>query len=125
MRVVYWNNIPAPYMIDRFNSLANQEGVEFEAWFSQRTEPDRSWEVDEPDWRFPYQYVGTNALGATARAVRMLHRRRPDVVFCLYEEPEYAAVALQARVLGISVVMHAMKTSATWRSRSRRREIAK
>ena len=125
MKVVYWNNIPAPYMVDRFNRLAELPGIEFEAWFSQRTEPDRTWLVHESGWRFPYEYLGTDALRATARAVRMLRAGRADVLFCLFERPEYAATALHARASGIPVVMHAMKTFDAWCTRSRRREIAK
>jgi glycosyltransferase involved in cell wall biosynthesis len=55
----------------------------------------------------------------------MLRTRRPDVLFCLYEKPEYVAVALAARASGIPVVMHAMKTFDTWRPRSPSHEIAK
>ncbi len=125
MKVVYWNNIPAPYMVDRFNALARRKDVEIEAWFTQRTEPGRSWSVVETDWLFDYQYLGTETLGATARATRLLRDRRPDVLFCLYEKAEYAATALQARAAGTPVVMHALKTFPTWRRRSLSREVAK
>ena len=27
-RVVYWNNIPAPYMVDRFNALVDRGNVD-------------------------------------------------------------------------------------------------
>jgi glycosyltransferase involved in cell wall biosynthesis len=124
VRVVYWNNIPAPYIVDRFNRIALRGNVDFEAWFTQRTEPDRTWTVDESGWLFPSHYVGTDALRATTRALRMLRARRPDVLFCLYERPEYVAVALAARASGIPVVMHAM-TFDGWSPRSRSREIAK
>lgn len=55
LRVVYWNNIPSPYMVDRFNALAANAPFEFEAWFSDRCHGDRSWTVDESTWRFPYR----------------------------------------------------------------------
>ena len=45
--VVYWNNIPSPYMVERFNALADRNPFEFEAWFNDRIESDRSWDVDE------------------------------------------------------------------------------
>lgn len=125
MKLVYWNNIPAPYMVDRFNRLADLGGVDFEAWFSRRTEPDRTWQIDESAWRFPYQYVGTSPFRATGRAARLLRDRRPDVLFSLYEKPEYAATVLHARACGIPVVLHAMRTFDAWRPRSRRREISK
>lgn len=125
MKVVYWNNIPSPYMVDRFDQIALRGQVEFEAWFTQRIEPDRTWAVDEAEWLFPYRYIGTDVLPATARGLRLLRRRQPDVLFCLYERPEYVAVALAARASGIPVVMHAMKTFDSWRPRSPSREIAK
>jgi hypothetical protein len=37
-RVVYWNNIPAPYIVEGFNTLAERGNIEFEVWFSTRTE---------------------------------------------------------------------------------------
>ena len=40
-RVVYWNNIPAPYMVERFNALADREHLDFEAWFNDVTQPER------------------------------------------------------------------------------------
>ena len=31
--------------------------VELEAWFSEVRQPDRSWDVDESEWRFPARYI--------------------------------------------------------------------
>jgi hypothetical protein len=49
--IVYRSNIVSPYMVDRFNAFADRGNLEFEAWFSTRTEPDGSWVVDEAPWR--------------------------------------------------------------------------
>jgi glycosyltransferase involved in cell wall biosynthesis len=125
MKVVYWNNIPSPYMVDRFNRIAARGNVDLVVWFTQRTELDRSWAVDEAEWQFRHAYVGTDALRAAARGVRMLRRERPDVLFCLYEKPEYVAVALGARVSGIPVVMRALKILEAWRPKRTSREVAK
>ena len=56
-RIVYWNNIPAPYMVERFNAVAKRRNLEFEAWFSARTEDDRSWSVNEESWNFRWRYL--------------------------------------------------------------------
>ena len=57
IQVVYWNNIPAPYMVDRFNAVVRRGNLDLEAWFSARTEPGRSWRIDEQTWEFPYEYL--------------------------------------------------------------------
>ncbi len=31
-RVVYWNNIPSPYMVERSNRIAERGNLDFEAW---------------------------------------------------------------------------------------------
>ena len=43
--------------------------LDFEAWFSARTETDRSWTVDETTWRFPYRYLPTIDRGDFAIAL--------------------------------------------------------
>ena len=60
---MYWNNIPAPYMVERFNALADRKNFDFEAWFNDRSEVDRSWEVDESSWRFKYRYLPSLKIG--------------------------------------------------------------
>src|SRR4051794_21588440 len=112
MKVVYWNNIPSPYMVDRFNAIADRGNIEFEAWFSDRTESDRSWCVDETAWRFPARYLGTGSRAAI-RGVDLVRRTRPDLLLCLYERAEYVATALFARAIGVKVAMHALKTFDT------------
>lgn len=100
-RVVYWNNIPAPYMVERFNALADRSMFEFEAWFNDRIEPDRSWDVDESSWRFKYRYVPRIRIGK-----RVLHwpwlllARRPDVLVSLYAEPVFIVGWLLAKLRG-------------------------
>ena len=61
--VVYWNNIPAPYMVERFNALHDRRAVDLEVWFSERTVADRSWRIDESEWRFRYRYLPRVPVG--------------------------------------------------------------
>jgi hypothetical protein len=51
------NNIPAPYMVERFNALSERARVEFETWSSSPTEAGRSRSVDESAWKFTYWFV--------------------------------------------------------------------
>ncbi|THD05861.1 hypothetical protein, partial [Metallibacterium scheffleri] len=61
--LVYWNNSPSPYMVERFNVLADRGAFEFEAWFNDRIEPGRSWDVDESTWRLNFRYLPTTRIG--------------------------------------------------------------
>lgn len=100
-RVVYWNNIPSPYMVDRFNAVADRGAFEFEAWFNDRIEPDRSWDVDESSWRFKYRYVPALRIGKHAlHWPWLLLARRPDVLVSLYAEPVFIAGWLLAKLHG-------------------------
>jgi glycosyltransferase involved in cell wall biosynthesis len=90
-RVIYWNNIPAPYMVERFNALADRGRVDLEVWFSERTVPDRSWRIDEGQWRFRHRYLPRIALGGrgVALATSLLRRPKPDLLILQYGALEY------------------------------------
>ena len=90
--VIYWNNIPAPYMVERFNALADRDAFEFEVWLNDRIEADRSWEVDEDSWRFRHHYLPSTCLfGRTQHWPLPVLGRRPDVLVSLYAEPAFVA----------------------------------
>lgn len=63
LRVVYWNNIPAPYMVERFNAPSDRGNLDFEAWFNDVTHPERSWDVELSTWRFRYRFMPTVKIG--------------------------------------------------------------
>jgi len=90
-RVIYWNNIPAPYMVERFNALADRQAIDLEVWLSERTAPDRSWRIDESEWRFRYRYLPRLSIGGrgVGLATPMLRRQRPDLVVMQYGAVEY------------------------------------
>lgn len=89
--VVYWNNIPAPYMVERFNFLADRSNLNFEAWFNDRKETDRSWIVDESTWRFQYCYSKKFSLGRMVfhLPISLFKIKKPDLLVSLYAEPSY------------------------------------
>ena len=121
LRVVYWNNIPAPYMVERFNAVADRGNLDFEAWFNERLEPDRSWDVNEADWRFPYRYMPS--LKIAGRRFRfplpLLSRKPPDVLVSLYAEPCFLAGWAITRMRGIKIGFWCEVTMDSW---VRRRE---
>ena len=113
--VVYWNNIPAPYMVERFNALADRGGPNFEAWFNDRTEPDRSWKVDESSWRFRYRYLPTtNAWGRRLHWPTPMLGRRPDVLVSLYAQPCFMVGWAVAKLRGTKTVFWCQVTYDRW-----------
>ena len=89
--VVYWNNIPAPYMVERFNAVARRGNIDLEAWFGARTEPDRSWTIDESTWEFPHRYLPRVGVGSRQLSLPspVLSARRPDLLVSLYATPSF------------------------------------
>lgn len=116
--IVYWNNIPSPYMVDRFNALADRGGFEFEAWFNDRIEADRSWEVDEASWRFQYRYLPiTHLFGHTQHWPLPLFGRRPDVMVSLYAEPAFICGWAIAKLRGVKTAFRVLMTHDRWITR--------
>ena len=126
-RVVYWNNIPAPYMVERFDALARRGNLDFEAWFSARTESDRSWKVDESQWRFAYRYLPSVGLGRSALALPapLLRGRPPDVLVSLYAGADFLIGSTLARRRGARVAFWVEVTYDAWVKRRRWKEAVK
>jgi glycosyltransferase involved in cell wall biosynthesis len=126
-RVVYWNNIPAPYMVERFDALAARGNLDFEAWFSARTESDRSWKVDESRWQFPYRYLPSVELRASALAFPgpLLRGRAPDVLVSLYAGADFLAGSTLARRRGARIAFWVEVTYDAWVKRRRWKEAVK
>ncbi|MGD2063707.1 MAG: glycosyltransferase [Nitrospirota bacterium] len=124
--VVYWNNIPSPYMVERFNALADRGTFDFEAWFNDRSHSDRSWDVDEANWRFRHRY-----LPATRLRRRTFHwplpmlGRRPDVVVSLYAEPAFIVGWMLAKLRGVKTGFRVLMTHGRWVSRHPAKEALK
>jgi glycosyltransferase involved in cell wall biosynthesis len=122
-RVVYWNNIPAPYMVERFNALAERGNVDLEVWFSTRTESDRSWRVTEESWQFPYRYLPALPGRPAGRIPLPPFRARPDVIVSLYASPSFILGSTVAQLRGIrtaywvEVTFDATITRRRWKER--------
>ena len=90
--VVYWQNIPSPHMVARFNALTGRGAIAFEAWFNAEREPDRSWDIDVRAWAFRARFIpersylgrqwrapfALGVLGARAAASRTALRVLPN-----------------------------------------------
>lgn len=126
-RVVYWNNIPAPYMVERFNAVAARGSLEFEAWFSARSHQERSWNVDEATWRFNYRFLPSVRLGRWAVAIPtpLLRRRRPNLMVSLYESSSFVAGWWVAHVGGVRTAFWTEVTFDAWVRRRLWKELLK
>lgn len=114
--VVYWNNIPAPYMVERFNVLADLDNLNFEAWFNDRIQSDRSWIVDESSWRFRYRYMKT-LMVADSRLhfpLPLLKKRLPDVLVSLYAEPSFILGWAIAKLRRVRTGFRVLATFDSW-----------
>jgi glycosyltransferase involved in cell wall biosynthesis len=132
IRAVYWNNIPSPYTVERLNEVARRGNVELEVWFTSRTHRDRSWEVDETTWEFPFRYLHGLSVplrrGGSQFELRsplVVGRSRPDLLVSLYAEPVYLAGWTFARTLGIRTAFRVLPTYDSWVRRSPAKEAAK
>jgi glycosyltransferase involved in cell wall biosynthesis len=125
--VVYWNNIAAPYMVERFNAVMQRGNIDLEVWFGARTAPDRSWTVDESTWRFPY--VNLPQLGVGRRRFSLptttLSSRRPDLLVSLYSTPSFLIGLRIAWSRGWRTALWVEVTFDSWVRRRRWKEVVK
>jgi glycosyltransferase involved in cell wall biosynthesis len=115
-KVVYWNNIPSPYMVERLNAVADRNNIDLEAWFSARTEFDRSWAVEEKSWRFRYRYLPAISIAGRRLVLPtpILRGPIPDVMFSLYAELPFLIGWLIARRRGVRTAFWTEVTFDSW-----------
>lgn len=124
--VVYWNNIPSPYMVERFNAVASRGNLRFEAWFNDRIEPGRSWEVAENTWLFSYRYLPTVSIaGRHFHIPTLVLGPRPDVLVSLYAEPAFLLGWAVSRLRGTKTAFWCQVTYDAWVVRRKWKELAK
>lgn len=113
--VVFWNNIPAPYMVERFNALAARGHLDFEAWFSDRLHTDRSWTVEENAWVFRYRYLRSIPFSKDRFKLPPYFRgKRPDLIITLHGKPSFVAGWAVARMLRIPIAFRYLMTFDAW-----------
>jgi len=125
--VVFWKNIPSPYSVERFNVLADRGNLDFEVWFNQIRESDRSWDVNESDWRFRARYIPKRSFLSRQLHLPLseIYRVRPDILVSLYYEASFALGTLAARSLVPQIIYDVMPNFDTWSERTWWREVAK
>ena len=126
-KIVYWSNIPTPYMVDRFNALARSDFFDFEVWFNEKTHDDRSWEIDENKWGFTYRYIPHGKVfGINYRFPSMVVRRdKPDVIVMLHAEPIFILGWVICKFRGIKTGFRVLLTYDRWVKRNWMKDIIK
>ncbi len=126
-RVIYWNNIPAPYMVDRFNAVIRRGNIDLEVWFGARTAPDRSWTIDESMWQFPHRYLPRVGFGRYQLSLPtpVATARRPDLLVSLYATPSFLAGLRFAWWRGWRTAVWVEVTFDSWIRRRRWKEAVK
>lgn len=132
VRVVYWLNQPTPYFVARFNAVADRCELDFEAWFNEVRQADRSWEVDESGWRFRARYIlpgrpscRLGRLGQLRLPIAELSDAAPDLVVQEYDRPLFAAGFLAARAHATRTAFRVLPNYDTWSQRTWWRELSK
>ena len=126
-KVVYWNHSPTPYFVERFNAVVRRGVVDLEAWFNDRREPSRSWEVRESDWAFPARYIPErHLLGWSERIpAAELALTRPDLLVQEYDRSHLAAGFVAGRALAGRTAFRVLPNFDAWSERTWWREAGK
>jgi glycosyltransferase involved in cell wall biosynthesis len=122
--LVYWNNIPSPYLTERLDRLAQRGNLRVEAWFNARTEPGRSWCVNEAEWSFAHSYLsGTDRPPFVPPQLRA--GPMPDLLVSLYGQPCFALGSMLARHRGAHTAYWVEPTFDSWIKRRRWKDAVK
>jgi glycosyltransferase involved in cell wall biosynthesis len=126
-KVVYWNHSPTPYFVERFNAVVERGGLDFEAWFNNRRESIRSWEVDETEWRFLARYIPARKLLGWCERVPTAELRatRPDLLVQEYDRSHLTAGFLVGRTLARRTAFRVLPNFDSWSERTWWRETGK
>lgn len=117
--VAFWTPYPAPYMVDRFNGVADLGELDFEAWFLRRTMPWRKWDLKESEWRFKFSYLPAHYLRDAWWGVPgiMFKRSIPEVIVQSWSDPIYILAALIGRLRRRKIGMYVEGPPDGWRTK--------
>jgi glycosyltransferase involved in cell wall biosynthesis len=114
-------------MVERFNAVVKRGNVDLEAWFGARTDPGRSWIIDESTWRFPYRYLPRVRIGRhrLSLPIPVATARRPDLLVSLYATPSFLVGLRCAWWRGWRTALWVEVTFDSWIRRRRWKEAVK
>ena len=118
--LVYFNNYPAPYVIERLNALVENEYIDVEAWFLNRNSNKMGWiDGDKSSWKFKYKFYNGFPLFFTQNF------KKPDLLISLYSSSIFLLNILFYKIFKTKIFLHTVKTFDTWNKRSLIKNILK
>jgi glycosyltransferase involved in cell wall biosynthesis len=110
----------------RWNRVAERGNIEFEAWFNIVRSAERSWAVNQDEWKFKARYIPKQQFMGQSLylPLRELKTVKPDLVISLYYEMSFALGSLAALSTTRTAYL-VMPTYDAWSERTWWREIAK
>jgi glycosyltransferase involved in cell wall biosynthesis len=126
-RVVYWNNVPTPYMVERFNAVMARDNLDFQAWFTFPGRSFRSWALNRADWNFPYRFLPAVKLFGRVLPfpVPVFSSPKPDLIVMLYSDIPSMIGWWIARARGIKTAFWSQVTPDRWVRRAWWKELLK
>lgn len=125
-KVIYWNNQPTPYLVDRLNAVVANGNTDVEAWFETERESDRSWAVDPSSWGFSGSYLSSTKVGPLQMPFpdRRLIGHGPDVLITPIDRKAAVAAVSVGRAIAKRVAARTLPMYATWTNQSRASKVA-
>jgi hypothetical protein len=99
--------MPTPYIVERFNAVMRRGNLDFEAWFTDYREPDRSWEMNTHEWEFPYRFIPRITFRGHAfhLPLPVLSAIKPDLLVAFYSAPVMLAGLGLAKLRGAKIAL--------------------
>lgn len=126
-RVVFWNHSPTPYFVERLNAVHDLGTLDLEAWFNDRREPDRSWDVDESSWRFRARYIPRRSMFGWSERIPIpeLRESKPDLLVQEYDRAHLIAGFACGSAYAKRTAFRVLPNYDSWSRRTWWRELGK
>lgn len=111
--LVYFNNYPAPYVVDRLNALVESNEVNVEAWFLYDKSERNGWiDGNKNKWKFKYKFYKNSPIFFTDNL------SKPDILISLYHHPIFIINIFFYKLFRTKIFLHSVKTFDAWNKRT-------
>lgn len=122
-RVLYWDIMPSPYFVGRFNAVAKRDDLKFHAIFSTLRERDRRWAVSQEEFEFSFEILPTPPPRSVFYIVpKGIFIADYDLLVTGYKHPAWIVGWHIAKMRNRRVAFRVLKTFETWFPRRAWRE---